>query len=66
MEKRVNLLAFLTTDLSFEYIEINTSRKSPRIPPLLSLSNSFCRVVRSKAFLKSMKHEIQDFVFSLA
>ena len=62
-EKRVNLLEILTTDLSFEYIEINTSKKSPRLSPLLSLSNSFSRVVKSKAFLKSMKHEKIRFCF---
>ena len=41
--------------------------KSPWIPSFLSLSNSFCRGIRSKAFLKSstcMKRE--DFVFSVS
>ena len=57
----VNLLSILTADLSFEYIDIKTSRKRPCTPSFLSLSNSFCRGIQSKAFLKSTKHEKSKF-----
>ena len=57
----VNLLSILTTDLSFEYMDIKTSRKLPCTPSFLSLSNSFCRGIQSKAFLKSTKHEKSKF-----
>ena len=57
----VNLLSILTADLSFEYMDIKTSRKRPCTPSFLSLSNSFCRGIQSKAFLKSTKHEKSKF-----
>ena len=53
----VNLLSILTADLSFEYMDIKTSKKRPRTPFFPSLSNSFCRGIQSNAFLKSIKHE---------
>ena len=62
----VNLLSILTADLSFEYMDIKTSRKRPCTPSFLSLSNSFCRGIQSKAFLKSTKHEKENFGASLA
>ena len=52
----VNLLSILTADL-FEYMDIKTSRKRPCTTSFLSLSNSFCRGIQSKAFLKSTKQE---------
>ena len=57
----VYLLSILTADLSFEYMDIKTSRKRPCTPSFLSSSNSFCRGVQSKAFLKSTKHEKSKF-----
>ena len=57
----VNLLSILTADLSFEYMDIKTSKKRPWTPSFLSLSNSFCRGIQSKAFLKSTKHEKVNF-----
>ena len=57
----VNLLSILTADLSFEYMDIKTSRKRPCTPSFLSLSNSFSRGIQSKAFLKSTKHEKSKF-----
>ena len=57
----VNLLSILTADLSFEYMDIKTSKKRPWTPSFLSLSNSFCRGIQSKAFLKSTKHEKSKF-----
>ena len=51
----------ITADLSFEYMDIKTSRKRPCTPSFLSLSNSFCRGIQSKAFLKSTKHEKSKF-----
>ena len=57
----VKLLSILTADLSFEYMDIKTSRKRPCTPSFLSLSNSFCRGIQSKAFLKSTKHEKSKF-----
>ena len=53
----VNLLSILTADLSFEYMNIKTSRKRLCTPSFLSLSKSFCRGIQSKAFLKWTKHE---------
>ena len=57
----VNLLSILTADLSFEYMDIKTYRKRPCTPSFLSLSNSFCPGIQSKAFLKSTKHEKSKF-----
>ena len=58
----VNLLSTLTADLSFEYMDIKTSRKRPCTPSFLGLlRNSFCRGIQSKAFLKSTKHEKSKF-----
>ena len=57
----VSLLSILTDDLSFEYIDIKTSKKRPWTPSFLSLSNSFCRGIQSKAFIKSTKHEKSKF-----
>ena len=57
----VNLLSILTADLSFEFMDIKTSRKRTCTPSFLSLSNSFCRGIQSKAFLKSTKHEKSKF-----
>ena len=64
----VNLLSILSADLSFEYMDIKTSRKRPCTPSFLSLSNNFCRSIQSKDFLKSTKHEIKrvNFGASLA
>ena len=53
----VNLLSILTAGLSFEYMD----RKRRCTPSFLSLSNSFCRGIKSKAFLKSTKHEKSKF-----
>ena len=39
-------------------MDITISKKRPLIPSFLSFSNNFCRGMRSKAFLKSTKHEI--------
>ena len=61
LKASVNLLSILTADLSFEYMDIKTSRKRPCTPSFLSLSNSFCRGIQSKAFLKSTKHEKSKF-----
>jgi len=57
----VNLLSILTAHLSFEYMDIKTSKKRPWTPSFPSLSNSFCRFIQSKAFLKSTKHEKSKF-----
>ena len=57
----VNLLSILTADLSFEYMDIKTSKKRPWTPSFPSLSNSFCRGIQSNAFLKSTKHEKSKF-----
>ena len=57
----VNLLSILTADLSFEYMDIKTSKKRPWTPFFPSLSNSFCRGIQSNAFLKSTKHEKSKF-----
>ena len=38
-------------------MDIKTSRKRPWTRSFLSLSNSFCQGIQSKAFLKSTKHE---------
>ena len=60
----VNLLSILNADLSFEYMDIKTSRKRPCTPYLLSLSNSFCQGIQSKAFLNSTKHEKSKYLYS--
>ena len=57
----VYLLSIFTADLSFEYMDIKTSKKRPWTPSFLSLLNSFCRGIQSKAFLKSTKHEKNKF-----
>ena len=57
----VNLLSILNADLSFEYMDIKTSRKRHCTPSFLSLSNSFFRGIQSKAFLKSTKHDKSKF-----
>ena len=57
----VNLLSILTADLSFEYMDIKTSKKRPWTPSFLSLSDSFCRGIQSKAFRKSTKREKSKF-----
>ena len=49
-------------DLYFEYTDITISKKRPLIPSFLSFSNSFCLGMRSKAFLKSTKHEKSKFL----
>ena len=42
-------------------MDIKTSKKRPWTPSFLSLSNSFCQGIQSKAFLKSTKHEKSKF-----
>ena len=61
MKASVKLLSILTADLSFKYMDIKTSRKSPCTPSFLSLSNIFCQGVELKAFLKSTKNEKSKF-----
>ena len=56
----VNLLSILTAHLSFEYMDIKNVWETP-LHTFLSLSNSFCRGIQSKAFLKSTKHEKSKF-----
>ena len=57
----IDLSSILTADLSFEYMDIKTSKKCPWTPSFLSLSTSFCRDMQLKAFLKSTKHEKSKF-----
>ena len=57
----VNLLSILTAHLSFEYMDIKTSKKRPWTPSFLSLSDSFWQGIQSKAFLKSTKREKSKF-----
>ena len=42
-------------------MDIKTSKKRPWTPSFLSLSNSFCQGIQSKAFPKSTKHEKSKF-----
>ena len=51
----VNLSSILTADLSFEYMDIKTSKKCPWTPSFLSLSTSFCQGIQSSVFLKSTR-----------
>ena len=57
----VNLLSILTAHLSFEYMDIKSSKKRPWTPSFLSLSDSFCWGIQSRAFLKSTKREKSKF-----
>ena len=50
-----NLSSILTADLSFEYMDIKTSKKCPWTPSFLSLSTSFCQGIQSSVFLKSTR-----------
>ena len=43
-------------------MDITISKKRPLIPSFLSFSNNFCLGIRSKAFLKSTKHEKSKFL----
>ena len=49
--------SILTADLSFEYIDMSTSKKHPFIPTVLSLSNNLFLGTLSKALLKSTKQQ---------
>ena len=57
----VYLLSILTAHLSFEYMDIKTSKKRPWTPSFLSLSDCFWQGIQSKAFLKLTKREKSKF-----
>ena len=59
--KLVYLLSILTAHLSFEYMDIKTSKKRPWTPSFLSLSDCFWQGIQSKAFLKLTKREKSKF-----